>query len=268
MRTLRNIFLFFVILSVVLVAICTGLMRVQASSQPGDVTGRNVVIQSRALTADIVVVEMDGTVDVTLHQGPLPKIDVRAEQRMLPKITTSQDGNTLRIDTRGLIIGTMQPMQVDVTLPALKKVRQHGSGDVQITGFSGDQLDLVMQGSGAMQVAGQFKRIDARMQGSGDLQLAGGNSDQVGLEALGSGNVTATGVTKTIQISLRGSGNVDTSELQADQLALDVYGSGDGNVHARQAAKVMIRGSGNVTVHGAPSLREVRNFGSGDLSFE
>ncbi len=268
MRTLRNVFLFFALLSAVLIAICTGLMRVQASSPPGDVTGRNLVTQSRTLTADVVVVEMDGAVDVTLHQGPLPKIEVRAEQRMLPKITTSQDGNTLRIGTHGLIIGNIRPMQVDVTLPALRKVRQHGSGDAKILSFSSDEVELVMQGSGEMRVTGQFKRIDARVQGSGDLQLAGGNSDQIGLEVVGSGNVSATGITKTIQIRISGSGDVDTSELQADQLALDVDGSGNGNVHARQAAKITIRGSGDVTVHGAPSQREIRNFGSGDISFE
>jgi hypothetical protein len=268
MRTLRNIFLFFALLAVVLIAICTGLMRVQASTQPGDVTGRNLVTQSRALTAEAVVVEMDGAVDVTLHQGPLPKIEVRAEQRMLPKITTTQDGNTLRIDTRGLIIGSTQPMQVDVTLPALQKVRQHGSGDAKISGFSGDKIELVMQGSGEMHVDGQFKQIGARVQGSGDLQLAGGNSDQIGLQVAGSGNVNATGVTKTIQIRISGSGDVDTSKLQADQLALDIDGSGNGNVHARQAVKVTIRGSGDVTVHGAPVHREVNNAGSGDISFE
>ena len=268
MRILRNIFIFLILLAVLLVGICTVLMRVNGSSGPDDVTGRNMTTQTRPITAEVVAIEMDSPVDVTVHQGATAAIEVFAEQRMLPKITTRQDGSTLHIDTHGLMIGNIRPMHVDITLPALQKIQQRGSGDVKVSGFTSDRIDIGMHGSGEMHLIGQYKQIVAALHGSGDLQLDGGTSDQIGLEVFGSGNVTATGQTKTIQIAISGSGDVDTSKLPADLLAIDVNGSGNASVFARQAAKVKVRGSGDVTVHGAPGQREVSEAGSGSVTFE
>ena len=268
MRLIRNIFLFFAILAVVLIGICAGLMRVQATTHPGDVTGRNMTSQTRPITAEVVIIETDGPIDVVVHQGAVAAIQVRAEQRMLPKITTQQQGNILRIDTHGLMIGSMRNIQVDVTLPTLQKIQQHGSGDVRVSGFSGDQFELLTQGSGEMALDGQFKQIDASLHGSGDLTLAGGSSDKIALDVFGSGNVTSSGQVKTLRIAIAGSGDVDASDLKADQIVVDVTGSGDGVVYARQSAKVNVRGSGNVDIKGAPAQRDISSSGSGDIRFE
>lgn len=268
MRTLRNIFIFLVLLGVLLVGLCTALMHANGSNEADDVTGRNMTSQARTITAEVVAIEMDGPVDVTVHQGAAASIEVAAEQRMLPKITTRQDGTTLHIDTHGLMIGKVRPMHVDVTLPALKKILQHGSGDVKVSGFTGERIDVDMHGSGDMHLTGQYKQIVAALHGSGDLQLSGGTCDQIGLEVFGSGNVLANGQTKTLQIAISGSGDIDTSKLPADLLAIDINGSGNASVFARQAAKVNVRGSGDVTVHGAPGQREVSEAGSGSVTFE
>ena len=268
MRTLRNISIFLVVLAVLLIGILAALMHANRSNDIEDITGRNMTTQTRAVGAQVVAIETDGAVDVSVHQGAVASVEIGAEQRMLPKITTRQEGNTLYIDTRGLMLGNIRPMHADVTLPALQKIAQHGSGDLKVAGFSGDRIEVAMHGSGDMHLAGQYKQIVVAVHGSGDLQLEGGSSEQIGVEVFGSGNVVATGQTKTIQMAIRGSGDIDTSKLPADLLAVDIDGSGDASIFARQAAKINLRGSGDVTVHGAPGQREVSETGSGSVRFE
>lgn len=268
MRILRNITLFFVVLAVVLIGICTGVMRVHAGSRPGDSTGRNFVSETRAVGAEVVNVEMDGPVDVMLRQGPVARIEVRAEQRMLPKITTVQQGDTLRIDTHGLVLGSTRPMRVIVTLPGLQKLIQRGSGDASVRGFTGEQIELVMNGSGDMQMGGQFRQIGAHVHGSGDLQLEAGSTDKLALELLGSGNASASGTSSVSAFSVSGSGDLDAGELDSDRVTFRGTGSGNSVVHARQSIAVSLRGSGDVAVRGEPRQREVNSSGSGEVSFE
>ncbi|MFD2273129.1 GIN domain-containing protein [Undibacterium arcticum] len=99
---------------------------------------------------------------------------------------------------KGFNIHTRRPLQVELTLPALQQLTMQGSGDADVKGFNGEQLQLALRGSGNAVVVGQYKRINASILGSGDLQLNGGNSDHVELSLTGSGEMTITGQSKAL----------------------------------------------------------------------
>ncbi|MEC5215162.1 hypothetical protein RCH09_000092 [Actimicrobium sp. GrIS 1.19] len=268
MRILRNVFLFFFVLAVLLVGVGYSVLKAQATQTGAAVTGRNLISETRPLSAAVLNIDLRGAVDLTLRQGPVAGIVVYAEQRMLPKITTETDGATLRIDTRGLIIGNHGPMMITVTLPTLENVAVSGSGDANVEGFSGNAAALTMAGSGDVLFNGQFKKIVAQLAGSGDLHLAASNSEQVEIRLLGSGNVDAVGQCQTVQATLAGSGDLDAGRLQAEQVTLALAGSGNGTVFARKLVTISLNGSGDVDVRGAPARREVHKSGSGDVRFE
>ena len=268
MRLIKNGFLFLAIVAIVLIAVGTGLLHAQANSPEGVTVGREESRQQRPLTAAVTAIDLNGPVDVVIQQGPVAAMTVRAEQRMLPKITTRQEGDTLHIDTHGLFLGTVRPILVELTLPALQKVAQHGSGDIRIHRFKGDRFELAMHGSGDLQMDGDFKQMVLGVQGSGDLQLQTPSCEQLALTLQGSGNVRVNGSCTALSAQISGSGDLDAGELHSDQVVLTVTGSGDGRVFARRTVKVAIAGSGNVDVRGRPVERSINSTGSGEISFE
>jgi len=193
---------------------------------------------------------------------------VRAEQRLLPNLVTRQDGNTLTISSQGLMINARRPMRVELTLPALQELQVLGSGNSRVEGFSGDALAVTVRGSGNVEFNGKYRRVTSIVAGSGDLTLNGGDSENVDISLLGSGDASIRGSSKLLRAAINGSGDLLGNSLLADSVSVSVMGSGDALVHARNSVAIVIRGSGDVHVQGAPSQRSVDKSGSGDVAWQ
>ena len=255
-------------LAVVLVALSYNVLRAQGLESGPTMADRTVGSEVRPVDGKVTIVKLAGPVDLVLKQGATAAMTVRAERRVLPKIRTVQDGNTLQIDTKGLLVNVYAPMVVELTLPSLQRLQVVGSGDGKVGGFSGDALQLDLTGSGNVDFSGQYRRIAASVTGSGDLTLDGGNSDSVELSLLGSGDLNARGSSKSLKASLSGSGDLNARELAADSVDLSVLGSGDAAIAAKNAVSVRVRGSGNATIAGKPAQRAVSVTGSGEVGWE
>jgi hypothetical protein len=267
MLTLIKTAITLLVLAILLVGVSFNALRAQHIGVP-EAPGRAMTREERPVKAEVVVVRLDGAIDLILKQGPVPALTVRAEQRLLANIMTIVDGNEVRISTRGLIVNSRKPIQVELTLPALEQLHVFGSGDAKVTGFSGAAMDLMLKGAGDVYFGGNFQGLSAKLAGSGDLQLDAGTSDSVSLILQGSGDVRASGASRFLTAKLTGSGDLHAADLQAQQVAIDVMGAGDAMVFAKMSATINSMGSGDVHVAGKPVKRIVRKQGSGDISWE
>jgi hypothetical protein len=268
MRALMKAGAFLAGLAVVLVGLSYNVLRAQGLEHAGESGSRALATETRPVDAGINVIKLAGPVDLRLRQGATASMNVRAEQRFLAKIVTAQSGNTLTIDTKGIIINPRRAMVVELTLPSLQELRVLGSGEATVTGFSGPALQLGLSGSGDMNFKGQYQHITASLSGSGDLTVDGGNSDEVEFSIAGSGDVSARGTSKSLTVRIAGSGGVDAADLHADSVSLNIMGSGDAHLYAKSAAAVAIRGSGDATIDGNPAQRSVSKTGSGDVHWD
>jgi hypothetical protein len=267
MRALLKVGFSLLVLAFLLIGVSYSMLRAQVASGAATAVSRLVDTEQRPLARAVGMVELTGPFNLTLRQGPAPKIEVRGEQRVLANVDTSLDGDTLHIAPRGILLRHRQPIEVLVTLPALLSLHVNGSGDHTISGFAGERLDLAMDGTGDMRFNGRYRVIQAGVHGSGDLELTGGNSQSVAAELLGSGSMTLVGATRSLTAEVRGSGDLDARHLRADAASLVHEGSGSSSVYARQHVNVQLTGSGDVTVYGNPNHREVSRSGSGNISF-
>jgi hypothetical protein len=255
-------------LAVVLVALSFNVLRAQGLEQSGESGSRALATETRPIDAAVNVIKLAGPIDLKLRQGATASMNVHAEQRFLSKIVTAQSGNTLTIDTKGIIINPRRAMVIELTLPSLEELRVAGSGEATVNGFSGPALQLGLSGSGDVNFKGQYQHITASLSGSGDLTVDGGNSDEVEFSIAGSGDVTARGASKSLKVRIAGSGDVDAAGLHADSASLNIMGSGNAHLYARSAAAIAIRGSGDATIDGNPSQRSVSKAGSGDVHWD
>ena len=269
MRALMKVGFSLLVLAFLLIGLSYSMLRAQGISGPSNPAGRTVQSETRSVGKAIRAIDLGGPIDLTLRQGAVASLVVRGEQRLLGNVeTTSGDDGTLHIGTTGMLLHHRQPLQVTLVLPSIEEVNVHGSGDSTINGFSGDRIEVQVNGSGNVKFNGRFKEVKADIHGSGELEMNGGASDKVEVAVIGSGKMTVVGSCKEFKAEQTGSGDINARHLSADEASLQLMGSGDTVLTALKSVSVTLRGSGDVQVYGSPSDRAVSRNGSGDVTFK
>jgi hypothetical protein len=269
MRSLLRTGFGLLILAFVLIGLSYGMLRAQGGTARSDhIRTRIVGDETRPVTRQVRAVELSGPIDLTLRYGAEPALVVRGEQRLLANVETSQTGRVLHIGTRGIVLRHRQPIEVELTLPGLERVGVDGSGDTRINGFSGERIELELNGSGSIDFNGRFRHARAVVHGAGELTLDAGNGDSVEAEITGSGTITMAGAARSFNAMSNGSGTLDAQRLRADEVKVRQTGSGETSVTAHATVAVAVSGSGDVDVYGNPPTRSISRTGSGDVHFD
>ena len=164
------------------------------------------------------------------------KVEVIAYDNLIDSIHTTNNNGQLRI-YNGKYNSEIQGMtQVRVYAPSVSGITNRGSGDLRISGYTGDSLRIETVGSGDL-VAYNIKisgKLTVKGTGSGDHELrhisAGemsidkkGSGDgeyrdlKVGILSVasaGSGDATLSGKADSVSFNKTGSGDIDASELK------------------------------------------------------
>ncbi|WUR16117.1 head GIN domain-containing protein [[Empedobacter] haloabium] len=268
LRTLVKIALSLLALAFVLVGVSYSMLRAQGVANPSSTAGRVTRTETREIGNGIRAIDLEGPIDLTVRQGGVPKLKVRGEQRLLGNVVTQQEGGTLRIGTTGMVFHHRRPLQVELELPSLAEVTVRGNGDSSVQGFSGERLQLAMNGSGSLSFNGRYRHVKAAVRGSGTLDVKAGNSEDVELEMVGSGTIASSGSCRKLSAGISGSGDIDAEHMACDDAIVKIHGSGSTRAFARKSAVVSVAGSGDATVYGNPDERVVSRTGSGSVDFE
>ena len=225
--------------------------------------------ETRAIDARVVRVKIDGVIDVRLKQGPVALLVISGDSRYLAKTTTIQSGDTLVIDTESHDFKfSRSRLRAELTLPKLREVSSESVGSTDVAGFTGDELDLTLDGAGSMKVVGDFKVVNATLGGVGSMNIQGVNSDGLDLNLRGAGYVTLAGRSKWMKANMGGLGGLDAKQFEVDAVTLELSGLGNARITARQSATLSVSGLGSVTVYGKPQHRSVSVDGLGKVSWK
>jgi len=269
MRALIKTGFALLLLALLLIGASWSMLRAQGNSggaaSPGS---RLVATEKRTLGASIGEVEVSGPINLSLRQGTSASLEVRGEQRLLANVDTTVDGNTLHIGPRGILLRHRQPIEVTLVLPALEHLTLGGNGQHTVSGFSGERIELNVNGSAGLHFNGRYREIDASLLGSGDIDITGGSADRVTADVKGTGHMTLVGGARELHAEVAGAGELDARHLRAAEVDLVHHGSGSSAVYASKRVNVEMSGSGSITVFGNPDRREVSRNGSGSVSFQ
>lgn len=231
------------------------------------------VSENRAIDARVVKIKLDGVINLNIKQGPTASLVVYGEKQQVSKVTTRVHGDTLVIETEDrhrswhFGNGNKGKLRAELVLPKMNEFTSHGVGSTDVSGFSGDQVKLVLDGAGSITVTSNYKSVDARLGGVGSMKLNTGNSDKVDLNLRGAGSIEINGDSKMLRASLGGVGSLEAQQLRADTVDLDLTGLGGATVYARNAATLNLTGLGSATVYGKPASRNATARGLGSVSW-
>jgi len=217
-------------------------------------TAQEVTRESRSV-ASFTAVEFAVPGTLHLRQGDASSVEVEAPQAALAKITTTVEGETLKISTEGrsgllnFLSGDdeLEADQIDayVTVSTLSRITQAGSGRVRgETPLQEDALALNVAGSGGMDLEVDVNTLDVSIAGSGTCTLRG----RAG----------------TMNVNIAGSGDLRGDELSTRTTEVRIAGSGDVNVGVTESLAANIFGSGDVRYRGGPTV-ETNVVGSGEV---
>jgi len=229
-----------------------------------DETGENRTVDNR-----IVKVRLDGIVDLRVRQGSVASLRITGDKRYLDKVTASQSGDTLVLDTDISGVRLSRPsLRADLVLPGLRELVSEGVGSTEVSGFTGDQLDITLDGAGSMKLTAEYRRLRANLGGVGSMHVWVKDSESVELDLRGAGYVTIGGRSKLLRASLGGLGGLNAQQFDADSVNIDLSGLGNATVNARTNLDLNLSGLGSVTVYGKPLNRNVSVDGLGRVSWK
>jgi hypothetical protein len=235
------------------------------ASAADDVTETRMIV----IDARVVRVKVDGVIDLKLRQGDTPSLKITGEKRYMDKLTASQTGDTLHLEGegRGIKVGR-GTTRAELVLPNLREVVSEGVGSTDINGFSGDKLELTMDGAGSMKVVCDYRMLKANLGGVGSMNLWLSQNDEVDLDLRGAGYITLGGRSKLLKANLGGVGGLNAQQFQAESVDVDLSGLGNATVTAKVNATLNLSGLGSVIVYGKPLNREVSVDGLGKVSWK
>lgn len=245
------------------------MMAVTLYATHGAAIAQDMASESRSIDARAVKVVLDGVIDLKLKQGPTASLVLSGDKRYLQKVTVAQDGDTLRIGTelRGVHIGSPK-LRAELTLPNLRELVSAGVGSAEVSGFSGDELRLALEGAGALSMTSRYRIVHAKLSGVGSMNLNAGEADTVGLDLRGAGQMTVSGQSRNLNAKLGGIGSLDAQHLRADSVDMDMSGLGGATVYASTSARLRLSGLGSATVYGKPASRSASARGLGSVAWQ
>lgn len=206
----------------------------------------NVIEETRALSGFRALV-VEGPADVVLTAGASERVVVRADDNIVPLISTEvRDGKLIVGTVKGASFRTRSKIVVRVDFRQMDGVTIRGSGDVKADTIKGELFELSIRGSGDVAIDRlETPTVAVSVAGSGDFKVKEGRAT-------------------TVAVVIEGSGDVGLAGVEARQGAVRIRGSGDTTVFATESLQVDIAGSGDVRYRGSPQLSK-KVAGSGDV---
>jgi len=250
--------------------LATALMAATLCAGAGAAFADEMAHEARSVNASVTKVRLGGVVDLHIRQGAAASLVVWGDAGDLSKVTTTQVGDTLQIDTQRHEIQwgrDRHPLRADLTVPNLAEFVSQGVGSSDVSGFAGASIRISLDGAGSVKLDGGYRNIDARLGGVGGLTVNGVDAERVELSLRGAGHMTIQGKARLLRARLGGVGSLTAQDLRADTVDLDITGLGGAKVYAASAANVALSGLGSAAVYGNPAKRNATSSGLGKVSW-
>lgn len=195
-------------------------------------------------TPGVTRVVMDAPGELTVKPGNDEKVVIEAEPKVLAKLEAVVSGDTLTLKTKGNF-RTDKGIFYTVTLLKFRSVKTLSSGNVAISGFGGNEIDVLASGSG-------------------DIVLSGIKPTRLSLKIVDAGNITASGEGAQFNAQIEGSGNIDALKFVARRAEASIEGAGNISLRAEESLKAKIDGVGRIEYAGKARVSKEIN-GAGNI---
>jgi hypothetical protein len=192
---------------------------------------------------------LGGVGELVITQGDAERLEIEADEQVMPRISTRVEGDTLVI---GLEPGSwwqrltdaMKKIRYELTMREIAGVVLSGAGTIKASGVSGERLELVVSGAGKLRVEDLSVRdLSAVISGVGGCEVLGRVENQ--------------------DLKVTGAGSFRAPELRSCCARALLSGTGGITVNVDETLDATISGAGSIRYHGEPTVfQRVTGVGS------
>ena len=205
---------------------------------------KDIVSETRDVDS-FKAISISNSFHVEITQGEDLIVRVEAEDNIIDQVVTHVEGSTLVIKkASNSCFSERKTIRVFITTPELEAISLSGSGKVEVNSLTTDYLNLLLTGSGDMDVAADATDLEVEITGSGKISMVGEGDES--------------------KIEVTGSGDFSGFSFAHNRCFATITGSGSVRVNVSDLLDVEITGSGDVIYRGNPSVR-TDITGSGDV---
>jgi hypothetical protein len=211
--------------------------------------GNGITTEQERLLGEFSGVISEGDYDVFIVIDTVYKAVIEADENLIPYIRTIVKNDKLVLDNgtrRCLQNRSDEPIRITVHTPDMFFVALEGSGMIY-----SDWLIYV-----------DYLRVE--LTGSGIIDLRDIDAIELDVMLSGSGEIELWGIAGSGDLNIPGSGKIKAYHLEQDECSATISGSGDMYVFVYDFLDANISGSGNIFYRGNPHIN-VKITGSGSL---
>lgn len=209
--------------------------------------------ESRELT-EFDEIKHYGDFDVIVIQDSIYKVEISAEENLIPWILTGVSNGALIIKNRdNRCLSPSRPVTITVHTPTINRFVLAGSGSMVCDSISTYKFKASISGSGFIRADVFATDVDLNISGSGDMDFLV-EADYLETNISGSGLMKILGKVTDSEIRIAGSGDVKSLDLEQDICLASITGSGSVWVNVSNTLDVNISGSGDVYYVGSPKI--------------
>ncbi len=225
-------------------------------------SGQGSVVDSTFVLPNFTGIDLQMAGNVYLKQGPVQSVRIVGQPNILEKLNMSVGNQIWAIDVDGCI-RNYEALEVYVTIPEIDYLRVSGSGDiVSDSVLIVDDVEILLTGSGNIDVAMDADFVYSRLTGSGTISLDALINSKLETKTTGSGSYVLAGRVPKYDVEIVGSGDIKAFDMVTSEAEVKISGSGDAEVLVEDSLTIDISGSGDVAYKGNPSL-DIEITGSG-----
>jgi len=200
-------------------------------------TGHAAALEKKTVaTAGVTRIEFATPGELVVKRGAEEKLVIEAEPKVLAALDPAVKGDTLELRSKGSF-KTEKNLKYLLTVKAFRSLKTTGSGNSEVEGFEGKEMDVTAAGSG-------------------NIELKGLIAERMGLTIANSGDISAKGRAKSLSARIDGAGTLDAASVPAKTVEAKLAGSGTIRVHAEETLKATLSGAGSIEYKGNPKLTQ------------
>ncbi|WP_375580479.1 head GIN domain-containing protein [Marivirga tractuosa] len=171
--------------------------------------------------------------EITVKEGVL-HIDIKKDDSKTSKSIWQKIDNIKLLPT----------LKVYVSIKDVQKLSVNGNGKlITENSIASDNLNLLVAGTGSIEVDVKTKTLEAKLAGPGDLTIKGYTDDLI--------------------LENSGAGSLDAFEFESQNADVNLYGLGSIKLNVSEKLDAKIYGSGNISVKGATKEIVKKEYGAG-----
>ncbi len=206
------------------------------TSCQGGIVGNGKVETRNEKVGNFDKLDISGNFHVYLEPSEKPYLRMEMDENLYDIVKVSQEGSTLRIQTR---INILQARDKNLYIGIRDLEKMDLSGAIKLVSDSVlrlNNLNIQVSGAGRLDFEIEAKKLKLDLSGASECDLRG--------------------KVEGLVIQLSGAGDFDALDLIANDVRIDLSGAGNARVYAKKSLDVSISGVGSVRYRGEPEIQK------------